>query len=391
MKENISKVFLLFALFLGCCQNQQNPSELIQPTRIIVDNQASDFTLSEVVDTIQFIVLETNKDNLLALAHKIVMTDSAIYFMDKRMTKNIVAFDHTGKFISTIGNLGKGPGEYVDPESFCITHDNKIAVTDFASKKIIFYDQKGNLIQEKQTDFYPIGIESYDSSLYITSNSPYDLIYKVNIDGQEHSIDFFDDPQFRGFETYLRMCQDGLYFMQVFDDTIYFLGEETIHSKVFLDYRGRNMSRSEYLNYPPNEFSGMKLRNIIPPGKRFNKYNYFDNGDLITYVFSESTQSDDRLLFVLHNKSSGKTIFTDFDTGFDDLFNMMNLSGIAGNWKEFFIMSIDSYLFLEKYKIIKEFFGSKRPEYLSIIEKVQKSVSPVSNPILVLLSFKKDF
>ena len=391
MKEKIIKLFLLFALFSGCCQNQQNPGELIQPTRIIVDNQASGFTLSDVVDTIQFIVLETNKNSLLALAHKIVMTDSVIFFMDKRMTKKIVAFDHTGRFINTIGNLGKGPGEYVDPESFCITHDNKIAVTDFASKKIVFYDQKGNLIQEKQTDFYPICIESLDSSLYITSNSPYDLIYKLNIEGQSHSINFFDDPQFRSYETYLRMCQDGVYFMQSFDDTVYFIEKETIHPMIFLDYQGKNMSRSEYLNYPPNVFSGIKLRNMIPPGKRFNKYNYFDNGDQITYVFSESTLSDDKLFFVLHNKNSGRTILADFDNSFDDLFKIMNLCGICGNWKEFFIMSIDSYLFLERYKIIKDFFGSKRPEYLSIIEKIEKSISPVSNPILVLLSFKKDF
>ena len=60
----------------------------------------------------------------------------------------ILKFDGSGEFIKSFGNKGQGPGEIQNPEYQKINIRDEISVFDFISKKLLLFDDNGDLIHE---------------------------------------------------------------------------------------------------------------------------------------------------------------------------------------------------------------------------------------------------
>ena len=74
--------------------------------------------------TYNFIPLETNDSCLFSEIREVEIVDNKIYIIDNKRS-GLLVFDISGKFITKIGNLGNGPGEYVTPSNFNINKEKQ--------------------------------------------------------------------------------------------------------------------------------------------------------------------------------------------------------------------------------------------------------------------------
>lgn len=146
------------------------------------------------------------------------------------------------------------------------------------------------------------------------------------------------------------------------------------------------MSRKQYNEYPTNTSNGRSLGHTIPNGIRHRVYAFYDNKDFVCFNFKETAESVNKTYFCLHDKNTGKTIYTERNIAFDNLFGLPSQLNVVGFWRNHLVIVIDSFLILNNYKSIKELFAANKPEYLPQLEMMKRSISIDSNPVLILLS-----
>jgi hypothetical protein len=119
-------------------------------------DQVKELPVSELVEDIQYIALETTPDCLLDQdISKIELFNHEIFISDYKF---IYRFDIHGKFLKKIGKQGRGPGEYASMgfQTFLIDRQNQqLLIFDFMSEKMIVYDFEGNYLRSKSIDFLP--------------------------------------------------------------------------------------------------------------------------------------------------------------------------------------------------------------------------------------------
>lgn len=114
------------------------PHEKNVSSRIRFVNRPSSEMLNAL--TYHFIPLETTSDNLISGIQQIEMDSSRIYLMDSR-SGEVFVFGKDGKFISQVGRLGNGPGEYMQPINLHIDKANReIILADREKLELIHYD-----------------------------------------------------------------------------------------------------------------------------------------------------------------------------------------------------------------------------------------------------------
>lgn len=95
--------------------------------------------MSEFVESIHYVALETTSDCLLGNIDKMIITEHGEYVMvDMNKAKSIYVFDENGRFKCRIGSRGQGPNEYMSLTDVSY-YENKVYVWDSASEKILEY------------------------------------------------------------------------------------------------------------------------------------------------------------------------------------------------------------------------------------------------------------
>ncbi len=168
MKQLILLITITITLF--SCENKyrEKRQDTIPVVKINVNEIESDFAdnLSEVFEPIDIIPLETKQESFVGGASRIKFYGDNIYVFDKDGAKGLLVFSKNGKFKYKIGNIGKGPGEYLYPKDFDIYKD-EIRILDL--NKIVVYDISGKFKKEFQLDFL--------ADFFATVSDNYDVYY----------------------------------------------------------------------------------------------------------------------------------------------------------------------------------------------------------------------
>ncbi|TGV01042.1 6-bladed beta-propeller [Flavivirga rizhaonensis] len=110
---------------------------------------------SELFDSIKFVQLETTEKSIIGRIDKLINWDNKYFILDQVQRKAVLVFDDNGKYLNAVGRKGKGPGEYIEPNDININYfSNEIAIWCNTTKKIIFYDFKGNYKHELKLKYY---------------------------------------------------------------------------------------------------------------------------------------------------------------------------------------------------------------------------------------------
>ena len=76
---------------------------------------------SDLIESIEYIPLETTKNSLVHSVEQSLIYNDNIYILDN-FGKSILMFNKQGKFIKRIGSYGKGPKEYINPINITIKY-----------------------------------------------------------------------------------------------------------------------------------------------------------------------------------------------------------------------------------------------------------------------------
>ena len=281
---------LLFLMICSCGQTGDNALNII-----ILDHFASSpqkINIDEIAAHIDYIQLETTPSSLIARIEKIQTKEDKIYILDA-MTRSILVFDISGKFIRRIATKGRGPGEYISITDFALC-DSVILVRDGGQAKVILYDSLGRLIAETYTisnyidrvAFYKgmaVGSANYPRfaynngfriSLFDRNLNPVSVMLKSEIDLDEASANQYGMGHSRSF---FANVNDTLTFWECRDDVVYKIVDENEIIKKYI-FKYKNPAKFEdgmdKRNSGCNEITSMKegRNHIFMVGGYDNEY-----------------------------------------------------------------------------------------------------------------------
>jgi hypothetical protein len=123
-------ILILCMLLLISCTDQRakNKSdfEFVKPYPHIINineglKNTSQLKLSDIADSIKYIVLSKDKKVLIGNFSRLQMTDSGIYINSDGL---VMRFDLSGKFLNSFGRIGRGPQEYLRGSVYTTTPAN---------------------------------------------------------------------------------------------------------------------------------------------------------------------------------------------------------------------------------------------------------------------------
>src|SRR5690606_7164812 len=150
---------LLMVLLLSCQQQERtnnNDAEIIQISKKEIRDEID---VGKMVEEVRYVELETTEESLIGNVSKVIAYKDKIYIKDRFVASKIYIFDATGRFITTVSRIGKGPGEYMNLYDIAVdTYRKELLVSDASSQKIIVFDLEGEFLREFKIPYWVIGV-----------------------------------------------------------------------------------------------------------------------------------------------------------------------------------------------------------------------------------------
>ncbi len=127
--------FLLATIFLNACENKEETAAI----NTILWSKASRIKSSDLLTNASFISLETTEKSIIGSISHLIIFNERIYILDTYKQQALFVFSINGQFIQKVGKVGRGPGEFLSPDSFWI-NDDGIFILDRALSQILRYD-----------------------------------------------------------------------------------------------------------------------------------------------------------------------------------------------------------------------------------------------------------
>lgn len=150
MRKIIAAVLLLSVV---SCSKQENKSG----TAVVVDmypsksdqpNLEPNIKLSDFVDSVKYLRLETTPECVMGRAYKTYFIDDKIVVADLSVA-SVFIFDSNGKYLRKIARKGRGPQEYIEVGDMLFDYQTKqIIVYCFRTHKMLFYDLNGEFVRK---------------------------------------------------------------------------------------------------------------------------------------------------------------------------------------------------------------------------------------------------
>ncbi|MDR0572675.1 MAG: 6-bladed beta-propeller [Tannerella sp.] len=363
MKTNDTLILLL--LLISCSDKQSNDFE----TQITVDyKNLSEVRLSEYVEDVSVVKLETSGDCIIGNIAKIQLYEDRIYILDD-LSNAVYIFDKNGAFTGCLNRRGAGPGEYVLLKDMCVS-EKGILVLDFSTQSLLLYDFNFNL-KEKT------GYSSYSSNVIVTDTtfwtynepSPWTEDYQLeHIDKNGRIIKgYFPRGEYNG-ETMMNWMSSNVF--QVNNDEFYFSPRygNIIYKKKDDQWDGNINISFGNKTFPANRFIG--------------DYNIYS--DEFDYIIRDKFYISDKLVVLdFFLKNIRHFSFTDRETKITKSGKTVNdiIAGLERFAPMYFddnylIDSIEAEYVIESFPVVMEY------------DKSLSGLSVTDNPVLLFYKLK---
>jgi hypothetical protein len=152
LKSVIMITALIFALFTPVCRNQESSWQGTISTEngvTIVQNPKEPMYGEDALILEEDLAIGKSKNEgefLFSEIRSIAVDDAGnIYVLDEK-ENHILAFDHTGKHLTTFGRAGQGPGEFTLALTMGLTNRNEIGIEDYRNR-LVYYSTGGEYIR----------------------------------------------------------------------------------------------------------------------------------------------------------------------------------------------------------------------------------------------------
>jgi len=213
-------VILSSVLIFFSCKNAVTYTEdsshavIIHSPQHIKDLQVAKY--SEVFDSVKIIPLQSPANALIGQIDKILVHNNNIFILDQVQGKAVFEFDINGKFIRRFGRIGRGPGEYIEPNDISV-NDKELSIWVNDQRKFIIYDLNGNVLREIRTGSVgkcgvPINADRYALYMDIGGDVKTDEKYDLKV------FDHFGKNTNIGFEKKDKNFSKGSFFFSQNDN-----------------------------------------------------------------------------------------------------------------------------------------------------------------------------
>lgn len=382
------RYLLFFVLTTISCTTPENDLFHFDPYKI-VPNQ---IVLSDIADDITYIPLDNTFP--IGLYHKIRITNNSIYMSVKDV--GMIVFDKDGQNSEIIGNLGRGPGEYLFSMWYAIDPISRmIYILDGVSSHIIkVYSENGNFIREIdlknfQECFFS-EIDFFNNKLFL---SEYVIMGKATsnwivvdtmgnlLSMKKNSVPQFKSPLGNSGGTY--ELNDRIFYYNAYNDTVFSILPDLTYQASFI------ISPGEFRLPRTNAFvSEIEQNHNMLLGK------ILESEQFLIIQYSLYKKSNEIVLF---DKTTRKTFLTNLQSdGSGGIENDLD-GGMAFLPKSYYSENGREYLvgviqpFQLKAKVSSDEFKSsvaRDPEKKQELEKLAESLNETDNPVLMMVRLK---
>jgi hypothetical protein len=347
------------------CRREKADTENV--TLLLVDcGNKSKIKLSEFVDSIAIIPLETSDSSIIGRISKIQLFDNRIYLLDM-LSNAVFSYNISGKFMQELDRTGQGPEEYLRLTDFTV-NENGIYVLDISSHKIIRYGFNLDFIEDIK--FNTLGSAFLlDSAGFWLYNEPtlrhddYQLV-RINRQGAILARFFLRNtlPHFSYNHVSSNVFQRNgatLYFSPRYDNMFYEMKKDEWSPEYRLSFSERTWSGKT--NIPDED---IESDNYI-----FRRNFYILDDYIVTdYII------DRMRYFSFYNRLTRQIISGSVDNDLIPDYDRFFPQWSDGN---FLIESIDSHY------VSEDFPGLRKMDAL-------KNLQPDANPVLILYRLKNE-
>lgn len=347
-------------------------------------------SLENVFDSLTAIKLETNDSCIIGRINQVVIVKDTIYIRDTWSSKSVFVFDMNGKYINSIGNIGSGPFEYVEPSDMYVT-DSTIIIYDQWQHKLLTYNHRGDGLSDNRLPFVcnqfmflengdylfrGINSDNYhipqilDYGFWQTDSSF--VISKVGLQvPHKKYISFYNNLDFWRQST-------TPYFYNYQNDTVYGISESgLLYPKYSFVFRN-NQSKSVLTN--DKDFSSainngdyIAIPNIAIVGN-IAVYELTSNSGPIWYVFQDLTNQN-------------AVFFTGVNFGKSNLSRSIIMRSFVGSYKDYLLFTMPSaflHQLSEHVKSVPDYWDNLSENHRLFDEFVLQNVNEEDNDVLIL-------
>jgi hypothetical protein len=349
------------AIFVSCASNVDENDALVtirvDPGKVLSLNR------SDLMNLVNVIQLGNQDQNALGSVSRFrVMND---YFLVSGF--GLALYDQQGRFLNTIGNNGRGPGEYLSISGLAVDN-NHIMVLDRTQQKVLVFSPEGHFVSEFSIDFFGQAMHELDDGY---------VIYSGNEANEKEMRLYWFDRDFKLRGTVLPRKAERAY-LNVFDKTNFFSFNEQVRFLWAYDNvvytlkprrRGLELEKTYFVDYGPNQipetFFDRSFSNIMEFEIALGQTDYagrisgfFENETFFWFAFRYRGD----FLWAIYSKQNG--VVQVVDKLKDDVVFPNSEVPVLDEWFSMFFNGNQCHLILEA------------PEFIDRVNKMQEKMSP---------------
>ncbi|MDR1224274.1 MAG: 6-bladed beta-propeller [Tannerella sp.] len=234
MKRYYLFFFVAMYVFFSGCNSQSGDNAEGESEFYTIDFEQGFETkqqmlISEIADTVEYLELKTPEDIIITSIRKVIPFEGCLVV---KARNRIYLFHRDGQFISSIGNIGQGPGEYITAMDVCIDKKRREIVVS-GIEQILHYDFNGNYLRNQLVGIINFDIGTSDTVLWggqdlYSVNQKYQAV-AFSLNGGRDTIAYIPNPAYETVKSNIYNRSIGNSTTKMFyykNDTLYFQGAE---------------------------------------------------------------------------------------------------------------------------------------------------------------------
>ncbi|WP_423128788.1 6-bladed beta-propeller [Gaoshiqia sp. Z1-71] len=337
----------------------------------------------KIIKSIKFTPLETTDSSLIGSIGKMYKLDGFLYVKDNQYVKEILIYNHNGKYERSIGKYGRGAGEFIDLTDFLIDEkQNHLLILDNQQRKVLTYNLvNGDHINDLKIQFWATNFSNPEDHVLSFYSKDQDLAGPkhliANLDLIENSKEWFlEQDQYDKHFSYRHSIfqSENTYFAPYFKDVVYRITKDKVEPFITFNFCKDKIPKEKLQNKE-------RLREIqeVLDEKNwtYGIENVIENEHFLTFNFKLRNQN----VIVIYCKESGNYVYGNHFEGGLGAFPLIKYITVSENE---FIGVIDAFLFCRMKQMVMEQGNEElKNQYLETLN----TVSEESNPIIVSIQY----